>query len=255
MAGLFDGINVDATQEVEEQQVREATSWIKASGAYDVQVTMFRFKQSDGGANGFVIEMVSGDGEKIVQEDWFSSKAGDTTYAVKDRKTKIPTGERKDLPGMAKLKAISRALTGDALAFMKTEKKIVGIYNFDKKEDVDTEVDVFTEAVGKEVKILVQRTMEDKSALNPATGKYEGTHEYRNINEIVSWADVATGKTFSELAAGGEAKALAAFTKNIEKTPVKDNRKTSKHAPVGGQDAGTAAETAAPSAEATNAFS
>ena len=253
---FFDDINVDETQEVVDASVREAKSWIKESGAYDVEVTMFRFKESAGGAKGFVVEMITENGEQIKEEEWFSSKAGDTTYAVKDRKTKMPTGERKDLPGMVKLKSISRALTGDPLSWAKTtEAKMVPIYNYEKQEEVDTEVGVFVGAIGQKVKVLVQRAMEDKTAKNPATGDYEPTAEYKEINEIVGWVDVETGKTFSEIAAGTEAKSFTAFKTNVEKTPVKDRRKVSKGAPVGQAAAATTAGTTAePSEAAKSAF-
>ena len=226
---LFDNIDIDETQEVEDTEVRVQKSWIKKSGAFDVTVTMFRFKESKGGANGFVIDMITEDGKQITQEDWFSSKAGDTTYAVKDKKTGMPNGERKDLPGMAKLKSISRALTGDPLAFRDTEKKIIPIYDFDSKSDIDTEVDAVPSMIGKEVKIFVQRTMEDKTKLNSASGQYEPTTEFRELNEIIGWADTATGKTYSELAAGTDAKSYNAFVANIEKNPIKDKRKVSKN--------------------------
>ena len=253
--GLFDNIDVDATQEVVEETVREEKSWIKDSGAYDVEVTMFRFKESMGGANGFVIDMITEDGQQITTADWFSSKSGDTTYAVKDRKTGMPNGERKDLPGMARLKAISRALTGDPVAFMNTEKATVGIWSFEKKENIDTEVDVFKDAIGKKVKILVQRTMLDKDKKNQATGNYEPSTEFKFENSIAAWTDVDTGKTYAEMAAGTDSKTYNTFMKNLEKNPVADKRKVSKNTPVE-QAAQASSETPAtePSEQAKSAF-
>ena len=243
---LFDDIAVDENAEVQEQEVRKAQSWIKESGAYTVEIKMFRFKQSDGGANGFVVDMETEAGEKLTYEEWFTTKAGGTTYVGKK------DGKTYDLPGMAKLKNISRALTGNPLAFRTTEEKIVAIYDFNAKTDVDKKVDVAKELIGKTVEILVQRTLEDKTKLNPVTGKYEGTAEFRAINEVLAWIDPVSHKTFSENAAGKEALSYATFQENIAQTPVKDKRKTSAGTDV---NAPKEKEDKPASEEATNAFS
>lgn len=250
--GLFDNINVDETAEVVEQTVSKKSTWIKESGAFIVVITMFRFKQSDNGANGYVMEMETEDGAKIVQEDWFSSRAGDTTYAVTDRKTKMPTGERADLPGMAKLKGISRAITGDALAFMKTEPKIVPIYNYDKKDDIDTKVEVATEFIGRPIMVLTERTLEDKTKKNPASGDYEPVAEVKAFNEILAWVDPTNHKTFSENAASKEAATYDKFMERIEASPINDKRKLSAGVVEGAKSEPVKSEG---SEEAQNAFS
>lgn len=250
--GLFDDINVDETAEVVEQTVNKKSTWIKESGAFVVAVTMFRFKQSDGGANGYVMEMETEDGAKIVQEDWFSSKKGDTTYAVKDRKTKMPTGERADLPGMAKLKGISRAITGNPLAFMKTEQKIVPIYNYEKQDDIDTTVDVATEFMGKAIMVLNERTLEDKTKKNPTTGDYDPIAEVKALNEILGWVDPLSHKTFSENAAGKDAATYDKFIERIEANPINDKRVLSVGVAEGAKSEPVKSEG---SEEAQNAFS
>ena len=235
---MFDNITVDEEIKVEEQEVKVAQSWIKESGAYDVEVKMFRFKQSAGGAYGFVIDMETEDGAKISYDEWFTNREGGSTYIGKQ------DGKKHDLPGMAKLKNISRALTGNALAFQKVEKKTVGIYDFNAKASVDTKVDVFTEALGNKVKILVQRVLVNKS--EKSGDKWVPTAETREENTIVAWCDPETGKTFSELSTEKPAGTLAAFTTNIAKTPVQDKRtiKTAAATTEASPEANKAAEDA-----------
>ena len=250
MANLFENLEIDETIEVEEQTVRKEITWIKDTGAYTVAVSMFRFGESDGGAQFFEITLETKDGAKISEKEYFSSKAGKTTYAVKDRATGALTGDHKDLPGMAKLKSISRSLTGDPVDWMKnSETKIIPIYNFDKKADIDTECTVFVGALGQEAEILVQRTLYDKDEPN-AAGKYVPVAKVVARSEIVAWLDPVTHKTYSESASGSEAKSYEQFQANLASNPVKDKRKLSK-----GVDANAPAAPSAPSEEAKNAFS
>ena len=249
MANLFDDLDVDESQEVEEQTVRKEVSWIKDTGAYPMAVSMFRFGESDGGAAFFEVTLEAASGAKISEKEYFSSKAGKTTYAVKDRATGNLTGEHKDLPGMAKLKGISRALTGDPMAWKTTAAlKIIPIYNFDKKADIDTECGVFVGALGKEVEVLVQKTLYDKDKKN-AEGNYEPSTEVVAKSEIVAWLDPVSHKTFSETESGSDAKSYDMFNTNMAENPVKDKRKLSKNT-----DANAKPEPKAASEEAKNAF-
>ena len=249
MANLFDDLEVDESQEIEEQSVRKEVSWIKDTGAYPMTVAMFRFGESTGGASFFEVTLETSGGAKISEKEYFSSKAGKTTYPVKDRATGVLTGEHKDLPGMAKLKGISRALTGDPMAWKTTAAlKVIPIYDFDKKADIDTECGVFVGALGKEVEVLVQRTLYDKDKKN-AEGNYVPSTEVMAKSEIVAWLDPTTHKTFSETEGGLDAKSYDTFNTNMAENPVKDKRKVSKNT-----DANAKPAPAAPSEDAVNAF-
>jgi len=231
--GLFDNIQVDETAEVEEQKVSKVSSWIKDSGAYTVEITMMRFKESKGGATGFVMEMETEDGARITKEEWFTNKEGGTQYVVKDKKTGMPqlddSGKQvmKDLPGMSALKSISKAVTGNPMAFMTTVKKVVPIYDYESKGNVDTEVDVASEFIGKTIEILVEHTLSDKTELNKSTNKYEPVAKVQQSREIVAFVDPVTHKTFSEAEAGKDADAYKQFMENIEANPIRDKRKVS----------------------------
>ncbi len=188
---------------------------------------MMRFKESANGANGYVLELEAEDGAKIIQEDWFSNRSGGTTYPEKDRKTGELTGKDLDLPGMARLKSISKAITGDALAFMNTEPKIIPIYDFNKQAEVDTDVNISTDFIGKPIMVLVQRTLQDKQEAD-ASGEYVDVAKVKATNEILAWVDPVTNKTFSETAAGKDALVYAKFIEKIEQSPINDKRVLSK---------------------------
>ena len=245
---FLDNITVDETQEVEEQVVRQESSWIDQTGAYVAEVKGFYFGESAKGANFFEVQLETADGAKIKEREYFSSQAGSTTYDVKDRSTGAPTGEKKDLPGMARLKSVSRALTGNPLGWMSAEKKIIPIYDFNKKADIDTEVNVFVAAIGLPVELLVQRTLYDRDIKDPKTGNYVPSNQVVARSEIVGWLNPLSHKTWSEDNANLDAKSYETFMDNLKKNPIKDKRKLSKNTSP------EAPKSTEPTSEAVNAF-
>ncbi len=250
MANLFDDLEeIQEVELVEQNSIEQKSKFIKDSGAYVGKVTKFYFTQNDNGTTFFNYEFETKDGQILTHKEWFITKAGKVQFAETDYKTKEPTGKMKDFEGFAKLRVISRALTGDDMAWKKTEKKIIPIYNFDKKADIDTEVDMFVAVLGKNAEILVRQTLEDKTKLNTATGKYEAIAEVRTFMDVKSWLDPETHKTYTETESNLESVSYNKFMAKIEETPILDERKVSKNT-----DANAKPAPAAPSAEATNAF-
>ena len=248
--GIFDNIEeIDETVEVvEEASVQKKSAFIKESGAFAVTMKKFYYTQNDNGTTFFNFEAETADGQKITHKEWFITKDGRTQFDEKDFKTKEKTGKKKDFEGFARLKVIVRALTG-GLDWKTTEKKTIGIYDYNAKAEVDTEVDMLMPVIGKEVEILVRRVLEDKSQLNPATGKYEPIAEFRAINEIRGWLDQSTHKSYAETMANKEPKSYEAFMKAIEEEPILDRRDKSKNI-----DVNAPKEDKPASEEATQAF-
>ena len=249
--GIFDNLeDIDETVEtVEENVVASASAFIKESGAFVITITKFWFSQNDNNTTFYNWEGVTDDGRKITDKEWFVTKDGRMQFPEKDFKTKKPTGKMRDFSGFARLKVISRALTGDEMAWRKTEKKFIPIYDFNAQADIDTEVDAFVAAVGVKVEILVRRTLEDKTQIVPATGEYEPIAEVRALNDVKAWLDHETHKSYNETIAKTDAKSYNTFMKAIEETPILDNRDVSKDV-----DMNAPREEAAPSDEAKNAF-
>lgn len=250
--GLFDGIGeVEETEVVEESVVEKKAAFIKDSGAYKITITKFWFDQNDNGTTFYNWEGETEDGQKISDREWFVTKDGRMQFDETDFKTKEKTGKKKDFSGYARLKVIARALTGNADSWRtEIEKKFVPIYNFEKREDVDKEVDVFMPAIGKEVEILVRRTLEDKTELDTGTGKYLPIAEVKAYNDVRAWLDPETHKSYSEMAAGKEAAGYKAFLEKIEEEPIFDKRDVSKNVDVNAPKE----EKSEGSAEAQNAF-
>ena len=223
---IFEDIEVSADV-AEDQTVRESQAWLKESGAYKAEVAMFRFGKSSGGANFFQIDLKTDEGKISFGPEYFTSgdaKDNRSYYTDKD-------GNKKDLPGLNKLKAISRAIVGDQQAWQKAEEAIVPIYDFNAKTEVDQKVPVFKAAVGQKIGILVQRVLEDATALNTASGKYEPNGKTKAVMDIVAWVDTETNQTRSELEAGKDANSYKTFMSNIAKSPVYDKRKVAKDSP------------------------
>lgn len=248
---IFDNIEdiAEDVEVVEESTVETQAKFIKESGAYRGTLTKFWFDQNDNNTTFYNLEFTTVDGQVITDREWFITKDGRTQFAETDFKTKEKTGKMKDFSGFARLRVISRALTGDDMAWKKAESKIVPIYDFNAKTDVDKEVDVPVAFLGKEVEILVRRTLEDKTKLNPATGDYEAIAEVRGYNDIKGWLDPETHKSYAETLANKEAKSYKAFMTKIEEQPILDKREVSA-----GVDANAPKEEKPPSEAATNAF-
>ena len=239
MANLFDSITVDETIEIQEQRVAGSGQQIKESGVYVAELTMARFAESKGGASSLVLSFVTEAEQKLTRTVWFTNKNGETFWEKNGRKG--------NLPGFNELSRLSELLAGNAKAFGNLEDKIVPVYDREKGEEVPTESKVAIELIGKPVTICVRKTLEDKTALNQASGKYEPNGETRIVMEIEGYVDPVDGKTAAEKLGNKDASFIEKFKTAVEKSPENDKRKVAK-----GES--TEQKTQAPSEAAQSAF-
>lgn len=163
------------------------------SGAYDATIKYAYTGQSAKGA--FNVTLVLDiEGKERRQTIYISNRAGKVTYN-KD-------GKNYELPGYENINGLCRLVTNKPLNELNTEKKTVELYNFDLGKAIPTEVDMLTALVSQPITVGMLRVIEDKNALNSATGEYEPTGETRTSNEFSRWFRATDKCTPTEAASG-----------------------------------------------------
>jgi hypothetical protein len=183
---------------------------------------MVYLNQADSKAVSFNVVLQNSAGKELKESFWIKSGTakGNKTYYTKDSKN-YP------LPGYSVANSMCVAATGLSLSkCMDTaEKKMVKIYDYDKKEEVPTERPVLANLLNKAVKVAVHQVTEDKQKKN-AAGQYESTGESRTINECKFFGNIE-GKTTEEILGD---KPAEMFTKWAEKNTGNVIDKTTKNA-------------------------
>ena len=192
--------------------------YLKKSGVYTAELVMVYMKESKNGATGIQLDFQTEDNEIYTVDNlWVTNRKGEPYYVVSKGPDK---GDKKPLPGMMDLMKYCKLLTGNAEEFQKTDTTIYPVYNKDKKAFVDSEVKSVPGLIGNVVQLVLQETVQDKTALNSGSGKYEPTGETRVSLELKTILDGATGKTLAEKEAGLEGKYKATFLKKIAENPI-----------------------------------
>ena len=171
--------------------------YILDSGVYDFNIDLAYMGQSQGGAVNLNLVCSSKGGKTLRQTLYVTSgdaKGNKTTYTDKD-------GNARPLPGMAQANAICRMTMGTDLGDMATEEKVIKLYDFTAKADVDTKVAMIMPLIGKQISFGVQKVTVDKNVKNKA-GIYVPSGDTRQENEIDKIFQAETHLTMSEIAAG-----------------------------------------------------
>jgi hypothetical protein len=165
---------------------------------------------------------------------YVTNRDGVNTYDDKNQ-----AGVKHLLPGWQSIDALCMIVTGSDLKNQTMETKSVGIYDFESKKDVATEVPVLTDLIGQEIGLGILKILEDVQ--KKENGKYVNTGETREKNEIDKFFHPELLITLSEGLAGQETPTFqpAWLEKNKGKTKDKTDKKggAKKGAP-GKPDAG-----------------
>lgn len=132
-------------------------------------------------------------GKEVRETIWITNRNGENFYPDKqDPSKKFP------LPGFTTIDDLCLLSTGQPLAEMDVEEKVVKLYSYEEKKEVPTPVQVITPLLGKQVQLGVLRQIVDKTKKNEATGKYEPTGETRTENTIDKVFHAESGRTVHE---------------------------------------------------------
>lgn len=157
-------------------------------------------------AKGIVFEFDLGGGKTLKIEQIISTKEGKNTFVNSKTKKTAP------LAGFTVVDDICTVTTGKGLKGQPTEQKMVKVYNYDKKEDVPTQVHVLTDLIGKEVGLAVVKKVENKQ--KKVDGVYVATSEKVTRNDIYKVVYPNTGATVNETAEKKDPTWAANWVKN-----------------------------------------
>ena len=195
---LFEGIDSSAKTAEEKDSVRGQRRTPAPSDIYNLIVKYAYGQKSKGGAMGITLAFIVANGPEKDREiritDYITSgdSKGNKTYYEKD-------GEKFNLPGFTAIDALAHLAANKSILQCRSEKRVLKLYDFDKKAEVPTEVDMLVELVGKGVCGCVLHQIQDKQAKNAQSGEYEATGKTFETNVIDKYLDPRSRRTVSEL--------------------------------------------------------
>lgn len=143
---------------------------------------------------------VNGKKTEVRPQIWMTNGQGGITYDVKDRQTKKPTGEKKNLPGYDQVNSLFMLILGKEVGNADMEELTIKLYDFDAKKELPQAVQCFPELHGEEIQIALQKQKVDVTKKNDSSGKYEPTGKTKEINEVVKFFPGSRLVTISEVA-------------------------------------------------------
>ena len=168
------------------------------SKVYPVTILAAFIGYSKNKAMSLTIHAKTVDGFEIRNSQWMTSgeAKGCLNYYEKN-------GEKHYLPGFNIANAICELTVGKEISEMETEEKVVKLYDFDLKKEMDTAVPMLVELVGQQVALGILKQVVDKN-VDDGTGKYVPSGETREQNEVSAVFDVENGLTLLETRAKEE---------------------------------------------------
>ncbi len=239
---ILDNMNTasDVQQETEDRVQGEGFKPID-SDLYDATIDYAFLDVSKGGAIQVRLEMTTDDGKKVRDSQWITSgtkKGCKTYYFERDPKTKKETTNKRYLPGFIMINDLVSVATGFPFALdIKTEKRTIELYDFTARAQKQTEVEMIVGLLGKKVSVAVMSVIQDKEALNDATGKYEPTGKTTSKNEVKKYLHAGDNKTLIELKAKAPDAVFAPKWLKTWKGKVDDTSTTTANAGVTGTPA------------------
>lgn len=107
-------------------------------------------------------------------------------------------GKEKYLPGFIFANSLSLLGTGNEIAELEPEEKVIKLYNYEEKKELPTKVQMLMDLVGIDVKFLMEKQVVDKQVKNDA-GKYVNSGETREQNKIVKFVRPRDNMTVTEI--------------------------------------------------------
>lgn len=156
---------------------------------YDAIVKVAYAGQSAGGAKNVTIILDVG-GKEVKETIYVTSKKGEAFY-LDDKNRKQP------LPGWTNVEDFCLFTTEKTLPEATFEEKVVKVYDPAEGKEVNKPVPVLTEALGKTVRVAIQRQIVDKQKKGD-DGEYHDTGETRTQNEFIKFVHPETSRTINE---------------------------------------------------------
>jgi len=170
--GMFDSLDIENDIE-EAKDTVGGFSKVDHTGFYKMKIEKAYAGMSSGGAFSVTIHMKSDKGALFTITEYITSgtaKGCKNYYLDK-------SGKKQYLPGYNKIKALDSLLTGSTAPYPTTEKKNLMIWDRDASKELPVEKEAVTAWFGKEIGVLVMKSMEDKyNDEATSVDKYEVQH-------------------------------------------------------------------------------
>lgn len=170
---------------------------VLASNVYEAVIKVAYASESKGGAKAinFIFDI---DGKEVSETIYVTSgKAkGQKTYYEKD-------GKKYHLPGFLVAQSIALLSAGKDIHQLSDEDKIIELYDFESRGKKKTKVKMFTDLLGKKVKLGLLQRREFKNKKNDA-GEYVPTTDVRDYNTVDKAFRVKDDMTVAEVRAKAE---------------------------------------------------
>ncbi len=192
--------NLTNSEELAEQTDSIGGRYIFSSDIYDAVISCIYLTESKNGAMGAVVDLKI-NGKDFRETVWFTNKKGENFYLSKT------DGTKQGLPGWNLLDALSMLSIGKGFkqALASREEKVVKVFNFDLKKEVDTNVPVVMDLINAKIKVGILDQIVNKQEQNNQ-GEYVPVDETREENTISAVFNPETLKTFAETKKGADAK-------------------------------------------------
>lgn len=195
----------------------------RESNAYDFKIKAFYAGQADSGAKNvsIIVEDAAGEYRETI---YVTNKKGENFFLNKDDNSKkVP------LPGFTTIDDICLAATGFPLADQEWEEKVIKLYDFEARKEVNKAVMMAVELVGKDVTLGLLQTRKNKGVKQADNSYIDGPEERIevSINKVfhteskVTMVEAREGKTEGEFYAMWVEKNKGAV---IDKRTIKDGQ-------------------------------
>lgn len=169
---LFKSLNTDG---LEQAQDRLGGFSPLDTDIYTGTIKALYAGRSSGGAMSLTL-LADINGKEYRETLWVTNKKGENFFTNQQNK-KVP------LPGFTVADDICLIATGEPLSAQEPEDKVIKVYDFEAKGEVQKSVEMITAAIGKKVSLGVIRQLVNKNEKS-ADGVYVATAETREENFI-----------------------------------------------------------------------
>lgn len=170
---LFKNFKSDGLEETKDQLGGFAAI---DTGIYLATIKAFYAGNANSGALNVTVVADLESGQEYRETIYVSNKSGENFFVKNNKKS--------PLPGFTTINDIALLAADKELHELEDEEKVVKIYDYASKSEVNTAVPMFTELLGKQVYLGIVKQLVNKNVKNDATGKYEPTAETREENVI-----------------------------------------------------------------------
>jgi len=209
--------------------------FILESGVYEYDINMAYMIKSLNGATGVNAIFTKGK-QQLKQTFWVASgdaKGNKTTFTNKG-------GKEQPLPGMAIMNSITFLTLGKQLSDLSTEEKLVRLYNYDAKEEIDTKVQVITDLLKTKIVLGVMKNEVDVKKKVEGTNDYVTTGRTKFENEVTKAFQAGTNCSVPEVKGKEDATFITKWNDKFKDTV---RNKVEHKGPVGAPGAPAGAPT------------